>query len=153
MSQKSNQRHKQPEITLKKLRSAITNGRVMFPDVDHRSAWMRRLRDLVSDHISDLGGEDNISSAEMLLVRRGAMLALQLELMERNWAEHNEGEASADALQLYQQVVNTLRRTLESLGLQRRQRDVTPSLASILSERHRNRLSDTEDAEFEEATQ
>jgi hypothetical protein len=30
-------------------------------------------------------------------------------------------------------VTNTLRRTLESLGLQRRSRDVTPSLTEYLS--------------------
>ena len=52
------------------LRSAISNGTVLFDGIDHRSAWMRRLRDLIADYVSDLGGEDNLSSSEMILVRR-----------------------------------------------------------------------------------
>ena len=54
------------------------------------------------------------------------MLTLQLELMEKRWARHRDSEAGAKALQLYQQSTNTLRRTLEALGLRRRARDVTP---------------------------
>jgi hypothetical protein len=76
------------------LRSAISNGSSLLVGVDERSAWCRRLRDLIGDHVSDLGGADNISSAEMILIRRASMLCLQLELMESRWAA-NEGEASA----------------------------------------------------------
>jgi hypothetical protein len=130
--QNSTPRRKRPELNLSKLRSAISNGSQLFPDIDHRSAWMRRLRDLIADHISDLGGQDLISSAEMILVRRAAMLTLQLEMMEQRWAQ-NEGEAGPKSIQTYQQCTNTLRRTLEALGLRRRQRDVT-SLGQILRE-------------------
>jgi hypothetical protein len=35
------------------------------------------------------------------------------------------GEASSDELDLYQRAAGNLRRLLESVGLQRRQRDVT----------------------------
>lgn len=108
-------------------RSAITNGSALLHDVDGRSQWMRRLRDLIADHVSDLGGEDALSAAEMALVRRAAMLTLQLELMESRWNETN-GEASPGSLETYQRVVGSLRRTLESLGLQRRAKDVTPTL-------------------------
>ena len=55
------------------------------------------------------------------------MLALQAELMEQNFAANEDGAASAKALDCYQRLTNTLRRTLESLGLQRRARDVTPT--------------------------
>jgi hypothetical protein len=37
--------------------------------VDERGAWCRRLRDLINAHVSDLGGQDMVSSAEMILVR------------------------------------------------------------------------------------
>ena len=94
-------------------RSAITNGSVLLEGVDGRSAWMRRLRDLIADHISDLGGKDAFSAAEMALVRRAAMLTLQLQLMESRWNE-NEGEAAPKSLDTYQRVVGALRRTLES---------------------------------------
>ena len=113
--------------TLTSVRSAITDGRALL-DVDGRSAWARRLRDLIAAHTSDLGGNDALSEAERVLVRRAAMLTLQLELMEFNWAKNSEGEAGPKAIRTYQQCTNTLRRTLEVLGLQRRPKDVTPSL-------------------------
>ena len=107
-------------------RSAISNGSTMFlADIDERSTWARRLRDLIGDHVCDLGGQDMVSSAEMILVRRASMICLQLEMMESDWA-NNDGEASPQALQNYQRCVNTLRRTLEALGLKRRARDITP---------------------------
>jgi hypothetical protein len=125
------------------LRSAVSNGSVLLPDLDHRSAWARRLRDLISDHLSDLGGEDRVSSAEMLLVRRSAMLALQLEMMEQRWAQ-NDGAAGPKSLNNYQRATNTLRRTLESLGLQRRQRDITPDPLTYARNYDRRNAEDAE---------
>ena len=71
-------RHK-PDLTLPRLCSALTNGKFILAGTDHRSAWMRRLRDLVQAHISDLGGDDVISHSERMLINRASMLALQLE--------------------------------------------------------------------------
>ena len=63
---------KRPEVTLSKLRSALTNGStVLLGDFDPRSAWMRRLKDLIQNHVSDLGGEDVITEAELRLARAG----------------------------------------------------------------------------------
>jgi hypothetical protein len=107
-------------------KSAITNGSALLHNVDGRSATMRRLRDLITDHANDLGGVEALSTAELALVRRAAMLTLQLEMMEARWQE-NGGEASAKQIETYQRTANTLRRLLESLGLQRRSRDITPS--------------------------
>ena len=118
-------RRKLAEVSLSKIRSAVSNGSQLLADVDHRSAQMRRLRDLISDHVADLGGEDNLSSAELALVRRASMMILQLEIMEARW-QVNAGEADAKALETYQRVVGSLRRVLESLGLKRRSRDITP---------------------------
>ena len=74
------------DVSFAKLRSAVTNGStVVLGHCDHRSAALRRLKDLVNDAISDLGGADMLSSAEMILVRKSAMLALQTEMMESNW--------------------------------------------------------------------
>ena len=120
------QARKRPAVSLSKVRSGISNGSMLFPDVDHRSAWMRRLRDLISDHVSDLGGEDMISSSEAILIRRASMLTLQLEMIESRWATEREGEAGPKSLQLYQRTTGALRRTLETLGIRRRPRDITP---------------------------
>lgn len=81
--------------------------------MDGRSQWMRRLRDLIAAHVSGLGGEDALSTAERALVRRAAMLTLQLELMESRWNETN-GEASARPIEVCQRVTGSLKRTLES---------------------------------------
>jgi hypothetical protein len=42
-------------------RSRVTNGTVLLPGVDGRSAWMRRCKDIIAAHVSDLGGEDYLS--------------------------------------------------------------------------------------------
>jgi len=122
---------KQSQLSLRKTRSAITNGKHLLADVDARSAWMRRLRDLITAHTADLGGEDLCSEAEQRLIRRAAMLTIQTEMMDQKFAL-NDGEASQTDLETYQRLVNTLRRTLESLGLSRRSKDVTPSLEQYL---------------------
>ena len=124
-------RHKQAQLSFRKTRSAITNGRHLLHDVDGRSTYMRRLRDLVDAHTSDLGGEDFVSEAEQRLVRRAALLTIQTEMMDQRFAS-NDGQASKDDLEVYQRLVNTLRRCLETLGLQRRSRDVTPTLQQYL---------------------
>ena len=49
------------DLSLAKLRSSITNGKHLLPEVDGRSAWMRRYRDLVELHITQLGGADSRS--------------------------------------------------------------------------------------------
>src|SRR5262245_36333813 len=118
-------RRKSIQITQSKARAAISNGTTILTDIDHRSAWMRRLRDLIAAHSSDLGGHDALSEAERVLIRRASMLGLQCELLEQRFAQ-NGGEAKPIQLDNYQRCTNTLRRTLESLGLRRRPRDVTP---------------------------
>ena len=134
MPRRSARARKLSAPTLAALRSSVTNGSSLFVDrIDERGAWARRLRDLISDHTSDLGGEDAISTAERGLIRRASMLTLQCELMERNWSKNEDGLAGPKSLDCYQRACNTLRRTLESLGLQRRQSDVTPSLREYLT--------------------
>jgi hypothetical protein len=111
-------------------RSRVTNGSVVLPGVDGRSTWVRRLRDLIAVHIQDLGGEDAISEAERSLVRRAATMTVELERMEAVFAVR--GEADPKDLELYQRTAGNLRRILESLGLQRRARDVTPSIEDFI---------------------
>src|SRR5215475_14311143 len=111
-------------------RSRISNGALI--DGDGRSAWARRMRDLISLHLSDLGGEDAVSEAEKSIVRRVATMTVELERMESVFAE--AGEASPDQLDLYQRVSNSMRRLLETVGIQRRSKDVTPSIDEIAAQ-------------------
>ena len=121
---------KQSQLSLRRTRSAVTNGKHLLADVDARSSWMRRLRDLIDAHTADLGG-DLCSEAEQRLIRRAALLTIQCEMYDKKFAL-NDGEASQTDIETYQRLTNTLRRCLETLGLERRSRDVTPSLAEYL---------------------
>lgn len=113
-------------------KSRITNG-ALLPGIDGRSAWVRRCKDLLAEHVADLGGVDNTSAAERSIVRRAVTLTVELERLEKKFAL--AGEALAGDLDTYQRVSNTLRRLLESVGLQRRARDVsTPTLGDLLRE-------------------
>ena len=105
-------------------RSRVSNGSAVLPGVDGRSTWVRRLRDLMGLHVSDLGGDNAVSEAERSIIRRVATLTVELERMEAGFAV--AGEAQPDQLDLYQRTANSLRRLLEAIGLQRRSRDVTP---------------------------
>jgi hypothetical protein len=110
-------RRKRSEVSLRKLRSVLTNGTtVVLGDVDARSAWMRRLKDIIQNSISDFGGEENMTQAQLLLVRKAAMLELQTEMQERRWAEQNNGEASPKSLDLYIRATGSLRRSLSAAG-------------------------------------
>jgi hypothetical protein len=111
-------------------RSRITNGADLLTDIDHRTHWYRRFRDLCALHLSDLGGEDMVSESEKALVRRCAALNCELERMEADFAAN--GQADLPSLEAFQRCSNTLRRLLQALGLQRRAKDITPSVAEYV---------------------
>jgi hypothetical protein len=115
-------------------RSRVTNGSAVLPGVDGRSLWMRRLRDLIELHLSDLGGADHVSEAERSIVRRACTLTVELERLEQGFAL--AGEAEPETLDLYQRTAGNLRRLLEAVGLERRQRELNPpSLEQYLRNR------------------
>src|SRR5262245_10005066 len=113
------------KLTIAKLQSKLTNGSSLVADTDGRTAWMRRYRDLVSSHEHDLGGTGFISESERRLIRRAALITIQCEMLDKKFAS-SEGEATREDLDLYQRLSNSLRRLLQSLGLQRRPRDINP---------------------------
>jgi hypothetical protein len=104
----------------KRKSSAVSSGRRMFVQGDSSSAWSRRYRDIVVGHLSDLGGRSALSEAEISLVKRVSTLELECEQAEGRLSMGQEVD-----LDLYQRMTNSLRRTLETLGLERKSRDVT----------------------------
>lgn len=126
-------------------RSRITSGRDLLPGVDGRSMWYRRFQDVNRLHLSDLGGIDQASEAEKAIVRRTAALITELEMMEVAFASTG---STPTALDLYQRMTNTMRRNLESVGLKRRQVDVTHELEHFTIEgADRSSATDTENSE------
>lgn len=132
---KSSRLSRRVELFSSKHRSAVSNGSRLLVGIDHRSAFLRRFRDIIAEHISDLGGEANISSSELALVRAAAQLRIQLELMEQRWAEKYDGVAPNARLRDYQRTASSLRRILTSLGLRRRSKEINQDLKSYLHER------------------
>jgi hypothetical protein len=120
------QRHdaRRPPMKSPSVLTRIGSGNDILPEVDGRTLWSRRMRELIALHVSDAGGDDRISEAERSLIRRASVLTVQLEQLELGFAT---GNASGKTLDTYQRLTNTLRRVLQAIGLHRVPRDVTPS--------------------------
>ena len=120
-----------PAITPRKptARSRVSNGRDWLAGVDQRSSIARRYRDLMAEAIADSGGLSECSQARLQLIRRLAALSVQLEQLEAKLAEGAEIDITE-----YTVLTSTLVRVVSRLGLERRSRDVTPSLADIMRE-------------------
>jgi hypothetical protein len=106
----------------KRPRSAVTSGRHLLLQGNPNSAWSRRYHDLISGHVSDLGGPDLLSEAQAALVRDAACLEIELERMRGRLSDGEKVD-----LDLYGRVAGQRRRILESIGLKREARDaMTP---------------------------
>jgi hypothetical protein len=109
-------------------RSRVGNGAKLLPMTDGRSATARRFKDLFEDIAADLGGKDHLSEGQRQLIRRAAMLSAECERLE---AMSARGEAEFD-IDIYGMLCDRLGRLFGRLGLERKSRDVTPSLHSYL---------------------
>ena len=111
-------------------RSRLTNGSAVFLDgVDGRGTLARRYRDILAQLVSDLGGDP--SEAQAIIARRAATLAV--------WCEQCEADmASGKPIDIgeFTTATNALRRLLSDLGLERRARDITPTLNEYLQARN-----------------
>lgn len=98
--------------------------------VDGRSREARLYGQHVADVVSDLGGEANVSRAEMELVRRAAGLSVLAALAESKLLAGDDVDISELV-----SVGNAQRRLLATLGLQRRAVDATPTLEQYLADK------------------
>jgi hypothetical protein len=105
----------------KKIRSAVTNGRRVFVEGDGCSPWSRRYLDLIALHADDLGGMSTLSAAQHSLCKRAATLEVELERLEGILSQGGTVDIEA-----YARSASHLRRILESLGIERARRDITP---------------------------
>jgi hypothetical protein len=102
------------------------NAGFALAGVDGRSLVARRFREIYLNIESDIGGDP--SEAQRHLMARAATLALWCEERETELAAGAEFDAGA-----YATISNALRRLLGDLGLERRMRDVTPSLSDYIA--------------------
>lgn len=108
-------------------RSRISNGSATFlPGTDGRSALARRWRDIASQLTADIGGDP--SEAQSLIARRAATLGVWCEQCEAALTKGGSLDIVA-----FTTATNALRRLLTDLGLERRAKDITPSVAAYVA--------------------
>jgi len=109
-------------------RSRIGNGTALLPNVDGRSTAMRRYKEILSQLVQDMGGDP--SEAQTIIARRAATLAVWCEQAEADLANGREMDIGE-----FTTATNALRRLLTDIGLDRRAKDITPSLSEYLMKR------------------
>jgi hypothetical protein len=97
-------------------RARATNDRSIVAGVDGRLIWCRRLSDLIALYENELGSD--LPEPRRSIVRRAATLTIELERLESKFATAPDG-ATPQQLDAYQRGANSLRRLLESNGLDR----------------------------------
>jgi hypothetical protein len=107
-------------------RSAVTNGRSLYLLGDPKTRVSRRFRDLLAAISNDLGGAEHLSTGQMQLARRCALISVTCEEMEFKGEDFN--------VEMYGTLTDRLGRALSRLGLQRQPRDTTPSLEGYLND-------------------
>ena len=108
-------------------RSALSNGTITLPETDNRLRSVRRYRDLVRAIVADQGGEDRLSETRRTLIRRFAAGAVFAEQIEAKFAAGEE-ISSAD----WAVIASTLVRIAQRIGIDRRAKDITPSLRDVM---------------------
>lgn len=98
--------------------------------LDGRTLAARRARELIESIETDLGGGDRITEGQRQLIQRAAVLGTCIESCEARWLAGEPVEMAE-----YLAAVNAQRRVLVTLGLERRARDVTPSLSEYMATR------------------
>jgi len=102
-----------------------------LPDVDQRTAPAKHYKSIAADLLSDLGGSGECSTGEVELIRRISALGVLCSQVESKIVK---GEALSDAEHAnYIAALNAQSRCLARVGLRRRQRDVTPTVAEYIA--------------------
>lgn len=117
---------------------------VTLDSLDQRTSAARRVREVMGALESDLGGSDNLSTAQRILVGRIATQAAIIESSEAAWARGEGVDIGT-----YTTMVNALRRNLETIGLKRIARDETLTLADYLHAKE----AESDEADVIEANQ
>lgn len=102
-------------------RSKIANGTAtLLGGKDERSVYVRRMKEIITEHVEDRGGLDALSAAEKSAIRRVAVMTIELEKLETRFAEDpTVGERTLD---LYSRTAGNLGRLLERLGMKRKEK-------------------------------
>ena len=109
-------------------RSRISNGQEILPGVDQRLAIARRYRDLVAQIAIDQGGADRCSETRMQLIRRFASGSVLAEELEARLVRGEPVDIAEHA-----SLSSTLVRLAQRIGIDRRAKNIVPSLSEYLT--------------------
>jgi hypothetical protein len=109
------------------LRARISNHKDLLPGLDGRTSAARRFRDLVSSYIADMGGIDRCSEIKLGLLRRLAAATVQAELLEARMVNGEQIDVGTLCT-----LASTTLRIASRLGLERRAKNVTPTVKAYL---------------------
>ena len=110
--------------------------------LDGRTAAAKLVRELIAAIADDLGGSEQLTEGTRQLVQRAAVLGAFIEDCEARWIGGEEFETNE-----YLAAINAQRRVLATIGLDRRAKDITPSLAAyIATKRAVNSTGGTQDS-------
>jgi hypothetical protein len=107
-----------------------TQGTIL-QGVDMRTHGGRRFKELCADLVDHLCRPP--TAPQLAIIRRAAALAVWCEQAEAEQAQGADFDVAS-----YTTAANTMRRLLSDLGLERRARDVTPSLHDYIAGRAAN---------------
>jgi hypothetical protein len=96
-------------------------------DLDKRTTAAKRAATLIKKITGDLGGQDQLATGEQQIIQRAAFLGVLAEDVESRWLLGEDIDATVLAT-----IANAQRRLLESVGLKRVPRNVTPSVAEYI---------------------
>lgn len=112
-----------------RFRTRVGNGKTLFldPGIDGRTIQARRFQELYAQGVSDLGGD--LSMAQQGILRMAVAITVDCEMAQAALV----AGAPFDVAK-FSTASNAARRLYETLGIQRKARDVTPSLDDYLSQ-------------------
>ena len=99
-------------------------------DLDGRTRSAQLVGRTIDALVADLGGDDALSAAEHLIVRRAAIAGAMSEDLAARWLTGDPVDPA-----IFATLANVERRQLETVGIKRRARNVTPSLTDYLAQR------------------
>jgi hypothetical protein len=108
-------------------RDKLTNGSKTLPDTDGRLRVARRFRDIAAAILVDQGGVDVCSESHRQLIRRFSAACVLAEELEGRLARGEEIDVERHAL-----LCSTLTRLAQRIGIDRRAKNITPSLGDYL---------------------
>ena len=108
--------------------SRVTNGSTVLDGIDLRTPLGRRYRDIFHAILADQAGASECSESKQQLIRRFAAASCLAEQLESRLVNGEQIDITEHAA-----LSSTLVRLAARIGIDRRPRDITPSVADYIS--------------------